>query len=140
MRFMRKSSVLAAGLFLGEFLCLAWVGWDLFSLYRRLGASWEQALVVGETQWSTAFYYAAMSVLYCSAPRLRLFLAAIGVLAGVYGAFFIFKSPFLLLGSLNPLHGNFIALGVWSEIIMVFLGLTCVLEIFMLRRDRAKTR
>jgi hypothetical protein len=133
---MRKLSLTVTGLFLLQSLCFVWAGWAAFSLFRLAGASWAQAFYVVKGEGEEALFFAALAILFYLAPRLRILIAAIGVLAGIYGAFWLSRSGQLFMGSLNPLHNNIIALSGWSEIIMVVLGAACALELVFLLRPR----
>jgi hypothetical protein len=129
-------SRIVTGMFLAQAFCFAWSGWAACSLFRIAGASWGLALSVAETEGEHAFLFAAMGVLFYLAPRLRTLIAAVGIIAGIYSAFWMSRSFNFLGGSLNPLHGNIIALSMWSEIIMVALGLVCAVELVFLMRAR----
>jgi hypothetical protein len=129
---MRKIAGVVVGLFVLEAACFFYAGWWVVSMFRSSGASLGQALGAGEGSWATGLGYAVAGLVYWLRPRLRLPVAGLGVLAGVYGVFEMTRSS-NLLGSWNILHGDLVAVSVWSEAILVALGVVCAVELVVSR-------
>jgi hypothetical protein len=124
------------GLCLLEALCFFWSGWTFFLMFRSAGASPSQALAVAEGSYFRGFILLSGGLLHVGEPRARLPLAICGVLVGIYGAALMIKYP-NNLGSWNILHGDIIAMGMWSEAIFIGIGLLCLAEIALLVKGAA---
>jgi hypothetical protein len=116
-----------------EALCFFWTGWWAFSAFRYAGATPSQALAIAEGSWTTGLLILIAGVLHGMAPLLRLPLAVAGIFGGLYAAFLMIKSPGLL-SHWNFLHGDVMAMGTWSEAILIVLAVACGAELVILSR------
>ena len=134
---MKKLAIAIFALCLLEALCFFWTGWWAFSVFRSSGAAAPQAFKAAEGEWTLGLLILMGGFLHWVAARLRLPLAVAGVFGGFYAAFLTTKSP-NFLASWNILHGDLVAIGIWSEAILIILAVLCAAELAIVataRRD-----
>jgi hypothetical protein len=127
---------LAIGIFalcLLEAMCFFFTGWWAYSAYLSSGATALQAVTAAEGEWTTGLFILLGGLLHWVAPRLRIPLAVTGVFGGFYSAFLMIKSP-NFLGSWNILHGDIVAIGTWSQAILIVLAVACAAELAILAK------
>jgi hypothetical protein len=116
-----------------EALCFFFTGWWAYSVYLSSGATASQAFTVAEGSWTTGLFILIGGLLHWVVPRFRIPLAVAGVFGGFYSASLMIKSP-TLLRSWNFLHGDIIAIGTWSEAILIVLAVACAAELVILAK------
>jgi hypothetical protein len=117
-------------------LCYFCTGLWAFQAFRSAGATPFQAFNVAEGECNRGAFVLAAGLLHWALPRFRLPFAVAGVFVGFYGAYFLLKNANQLIGW-DILHGDVLALGNWSEVIFVTLGILCAIELVLtVRKSR----
>ena len=114
-----------------EGLYYFYMGWWASWVFRSSGATAAQAFAIEQGEWTTGLFILLGGFLHWVAPRLRIPLAVAGVFGGFYAAYFMIKSS-NLLANWNILHGDIIAMGNWSEAILIALAVLCATELAIL--------
>jgi hypothetical protein len=125
---LKKLAIAIFVLCLLEALFFFWTGWWAFSVFQYSGATVSQAFTAAEGEWTIGFLIVMGGLLHWVAPHLRLPLAVAGVFGGLYAVFLIIKSR-NFLASWNILHGDLLAIGTWSEAILIVLAILCTAEL-----------
>ena len=128
---LKKLAIAIFALCLLEGLFYFYMGWSASWLFRSAGATAAQAWAIAQDEWTTGLFILLGGFLHWIAPRLRIPLAVAGVFGGLYAAYFMLKSRNLLT-NWSILHGNIIAMGNWSETILIILGVVCAVELAIL--------